>query len=121
PRPAGGGGAGGIASFILLPEQTFSPLRPLAQTPLPSSRCPARQNRAGSRPRGHVGKRSRLPGKGTTMRKSLLVLAIAALAASTAMTPALAQTRSDVKVGLVLEPPSLDPTAEAAAAVDEVV
>lgn len=56
------------------------------------------------------------------MRNSLLVLAIAALAASTAMTPAvMAQARTDVKIGLVLEPPSLDPTAEAAAAVDEVV
>ncbi len=56
------------------------------------------------------------------MRKSLLVLAIAALAATTAMTPAaMAQARTDVKIGLVLEPPSLDPTAEAAAAVDEVV
>jgi peptide/nickel transport system substrate-binding protein len=56
------------------------------------------------------------------MRKTLLVLAIAALAASTAMTPAvMAQARTDVKIGLVLEPPSLDPTAEAAAAVDEVV
>lgn len=55
------------------------------------------------------------------MRKSLLVLAIAALA-TTAMTPAvMAQARTDVKIGLVLEPPSLDPTAEAAAAVDEVV
>jgi len=56
------------------------------------------------------------------MRKSLVVLALAgALAMSTALTPALAQTRTDVKVGLVLEPPSLDPTAEAAAATDEVV
>ncbi len=56
------------------------------------------------------------------MRKSLVVLTIAAaLALGTALTPALAQTRTDVKVGLVLEPPSLDPTAEAAAAVDEVV
>lgn len=56
------------------------------------------------------------------MRKSLLVLAIAALAATTALTPvALAAARTDVKIGLVLEPPSLDPTAEAAAAVDEVV
>ena len=55
------------------------------------------------------------------MRKSLLALAIAALA-TTAMTPAvMAQARTDVKIGLVLEPPSLDPTAEAAAAVDEVV
>lgn len=56
------------------------------------------------------------------MRKSLVVLALAGvLAMSTALTPALAQVRTDVKVGLVLEPPSLDPTAEAAAAVDEVV
>jgi peptide/nickel transport system substrate-binding protein len=56
------------------------------------------------------------------MRKSLLVLAIAALAATTALTPAaFAAARTDVKIGLVLEPPSLDPTAEAAAAVDEVV
>ena len=56
------------------------------------------------------------------MRKSLVVLALAgALAMTTAMTPAFAQARTDVKIGLVLEPPSLDPTAEAAAAVDEVV
>ncbi len=56
------------------------------------------------------------------MRNSLVVLALAgALAMSTALTPAFAQARTDVKVGLVLEPPSLDPTAEAAAAVDEVV
>jgi peptide/nickel transport system substrate-binding protein len=56
------------------------------------------------------------------MRKLLVVLALAgALAMTTALTPALAQTRTDVKVGLVLEPPSLDPTAEAAAAVDEVL
>jgi peptide/nickel transport system substrate-binding protein len=56
------------------------------------------------------------------MRKSLVVLAVAgALAMTTAMTPAFAQARTDVKIGLVLEPPSLDPTAEAAAAVDEVV
>lgn len=56
------------------------------------------------------------------MRKSLVVLALAgALAMTTALTPAFAQTRTDVKVGLVLEPPSLDPTAEAAAAVDEVL
>ncbi|MHB1110739.1 MAG: ABC transporter substrate-binding protein [Candidatus Nanopelagicales bacterium] len=56
------------------------------------------------------------------MRTSLVVLALAgALALSTAATPALAQARTDLKVGLVLEPPSLDPTAEAAAAVDEVV
>lgn len=56
------------------------------------------------------------------MRNSLLVVAIASLAVSTALTPvAFAQARTDVKIGLVLEPPSLDPTAEAAAAVDEVV
>ncbi len=56
------------------------------------------------------------------MRTSLVVLALAGtLAMTTALTPAFAQARTDVKVGLVLEPPSLDPTAEAAAAVDEVV
>ena len=56
------------------------------------------------------------------MRKSLVVLALAGvLALTTAMTPACAQARTDVKIGLVLEPPSLDPTAEAAAAVDEVL
>ncbi|MGB0496733.1 MAG: ABC transporter substrate-binding protein [Rubricella sp.] len=32
-----------------------------------------------------------------------------------------AQARTDITIGMVLEPPSLDPTAEAAAAVDEVV
>ena len=38
------------------------------------------------------------------MRKSLVVLALAgALAMTTALTPALAQTRTDVKVGLVLD------------------
>jgi peptide/nickel transport system substrate-binding protein len=56
------------------------------------------------------------------MRTSLVALAVAsALVVVMPLTPALAQTRTDVKVGLVLEPPSLDPTAEAAAAVDEVV
>lgn len=56
------------------------------------------------------------------MRKSLVVLALAgALALSTAATPALAQARTDVNIGLVLEPPNLDPTAGAAAAIDEVV
>lgn len=55
------------------------------------------------------------------MRKSLVVLAIAgALVLTTAFTPAFA-ARTDVKVGLVLEPPNLDPTAGAAAAIDEVV
>ena len=33
----------------------------------------------------------------------------------------LAQARTDVNIGLPLEPPSLDPTAEAAAAVDDVL
>jgi peptide/nickel transport system substrate-binding protein len=56
------------------------------------------------------------------MRTSVIALAAAsALAVVLSMTPAFAQARTDVKVGLVLEPPSLDPTAEAAAAVDEVV
>ena len=56
------------------------------------------------------------------MRTSLVALAIAgALVVSLPLTPAFAQARTDVKIGLVLEPPSLDPTAEAAAAVDEVV
>jgi len=57
------------------------------------------------------------------MRKSLVMLAVAgALAFSTAMTPvAFAAAKTDIKVGLVLEPPNLDPTAGAAAAIDEVV
>jgi peptide/nickel transport system substrate-binding protein len=56
------------------------------------------------------------------MRKSSLVLALAgALLMATSLTPAFGQARTDINVGLVLEPPSLDPTAEAAAAVDEVV
>jgi peptide/nickel transport system substrate-binding protein len=56
------------------------------------------------------------------MRNSLVTLAIAgALLAATAITPALAQARTHVNVGLVLEPPNLDPTAGAAAAIDEVV
>ena len=56
------------------------------------------------------------------MRNSLVPLAIAgALLAATAITPVLAQARTDVNVGLVLEPPNLDPTAGAAAAIDEVV
>src|SRR5690606_5908609 len=58
----------------------------------------------------------------TDMRNSLVPLAIAgALLAATAITPVLAQARTDVNVGLVLEPPNLDPTAGAAAAIDEVV
>ncbi len=56
------------------------------------------------------------------MRTSLVALAVASvLVAVMPLSPAWAQARTDVKVGLVLEPPSLDPTAEAAAAVDEVV
>lgn len=48
-------------------------------------------------------------------------LAIAsALVLSTALTPALA-AKTDISVGMVLEPPNLDPTAGAAAAIDEVV
>ena len=53
------------------------------------------------------------------MRKSLVVLALAgALAHDDRVTPAFAQARTDVKIGLVLEPPSLDPTAGGAAAAD---
>ena len=56
------------------------------------------------------------------MRKSTLVLALAgAFLLGTALTPAFGQARTDVVVGLVLEPPNLDPTAGAAAAIDEVV
>jgi peptide/nickel transport system substrate-binding protein len=55
------------------------------------------------------------------MRKPLIMLALAALAATTAVAPAMAQARTDIKIGLVLEPPNLDPTAGAAAAIDEVV
>src|SRR5688572_16914870 len=56
------------------------------------------------------------------MRTSLIALAAAsALAVVLPLAPAFAQARTDVKVGLVLEPPSLDPTAGAAAAIDEVV
>jgi peptide/nickel transport system substrate-binding protein len=55
------------------------------------------------------------------MRTSHIVLALAgALIMSTAITPAYA-ARTDIKIGLVLEPPNLDPTAGAAAAIDEVV
>jgi len=55
------------------------------------------------------------------MRNTALVLALAALAASGVSLPVLAQARTDVTVGLVLEPPNLDPTAGAAGAIDEVV
>ena len=51
------------------------------------------------------------------MRKSLLLLGLAALlTAGTAFTPAFAAPRTDLNVGLVLEPPNLDPTAGGAAA-----
>lgn len=48
------------------------------------------------------------------------IAVMSGLALALALGPAIAQ-RTDVNIGLVLEPPSLDPTAEAAAAVDEVV
>lgn len=55
------------------------------------------------------------------MRRSLVVLAFAgALLTATALSPALAQARTDIRVGLVIEPPSLDPTSEADGAVDDV-
>lgn len=51
------------------------------------------------------------------MRKSLVVLALAsALAMTTALTPAFAQARTDVKIGIQLEPTNLDPTTGGAAA-----
>ena len=51
------------------------------------------------------------------MRKSLIVVGMAALlAAGTAWSPALAAPRTDLNVGLVLEPPNLDPTTGGAAA-----
>lgn len=53
------------------------------------------------------------------MQNALRVAATLALLAL-AITPAAAQ-RSDVVIGLVLEPPHLDPTSNAAAAIDEVV
>lgn len=51
----------------------------------------------------------------------VLVLAIASASAFASPVAALAQARTDVKVGMMLEPSGLDPTAEAAAAVDEVL
>ena len=51
------------------------------------------------------------------MRKSLVVLALAgALAMTTALTPAFAQARTDLKIGIQLEPTNLDPTTGGAAA-----
>jgi peptide/nickel transport system substrate-binding protein len=56
------------------------------------------------------------------MKKSLFMLALAgSLVLGTALTPAFAAARTDATIGLVLEPPNLDPTAGAAAAIDEVV
>lgn len=53
------------------------------------------------------------------MRQVIRAAAILVLA-TVAATPAMAQ-RTDIVVGLVLEPPHMDPTSNAAAAVDEVV
>ena len=53
------------------------------------------------------------------MRKSLLVATLAALstlAAATAVTPAWAQARTDLNIGIQLEPTTLDPTTGGAAA-----
>ncbi len=55
------------------------------------------------------------------MRIPFKSLALAgALALTTALSPAYA-ARTDINVGMVLEPPNLDPTGGAAAAIDEVV
>ncbi|WMT90584.1 ABC transporter substrate-binding protein [Pelagibacterium sp. H642] len=53
------------------------------------------------------------------MRQALRIATVLVLAVFSAA-PALAQ-RTDIVVGLVLEPPHLDPTSNAAAAIDEVV
>ncbi len=51
------------------------------------------------------------------MRTSLVVLALAgALAMTTALTPAFAQARTDLNIGIQLEPTNLDPTTGGAAA-----
>jgi len=56
------------------------------------------------------------------MKKFLAAaLLVGAFVAPLTTAPVLAQTRTDVNIGLPLEPPSLDPTAEAAAAVDDVL
>lgn len=56
------------------------------------------------------------------MHRSAVVFALlGALALSTGATPSLAQARTSVTVGLVLEPTSLDPTADPKAATDEAV
>ncbi len=55
------------------------------------------------------------------MKSSKLMVALGAgLLLAVSMSPALAQ-RTDINVGMVLEPPNLDPTGGAAAAIDEVV
>src|SRR5690606_28240031 len=59
---------------------------------------------------------------GDMVHRVFVSLALAATVGSVAVVPhALAQARTDIVIGLVLEPPVLDPTANAAAAVDEVV
>ena len=51
------------------------------------------------------------------MRKSLIVIGLAALlAGSSALTPVFAAARTDLNVSLQLEPPNLDPTTGGAAA-----
>lgn len=56
------------------------------------------------------------------MRDSLLAAAlIAGALATAAATTAVAAPRTDIVVGMQLEPPTLDPTSGAAAAIDEVV
>lgn len=54
------------------------------------------------------------------MSKSLAAVSAFALAVGLAVMPAQA-AKTDMSVGMVLEPPNLDPTAGAAAAIDEVV
>ncbi len=55
------------------------------------------------------------------MRKSNFLMALStALVLATSLSPALS-AQTDITVGMVLEPPNLDPTGGAAAAIDEVV
>ncbi len=54
------------------------------------------------------------------MRGRILKAACAAAVLALASGPALAQARTDLVVGMQLEPPNLDPTASAAAAISEV-
>jgi len=55
------------------------------------------------------------------MKKHSFLAAIgAALVLATSLSPALS-SQSDITIGMVLEPPNLDPTGGAAAAIDEVV